>query len=129
MSDYAMKTFLPGVTFADALARTRTALAGAGFGIPVEMDTQAIFQQKLGKESPARVILGTCLASVAYEALLQEPDLAVLLPCNVVIREVEGGCEVAAVKPTALFALTSSVDPGHAEVVESKLRAAFQALA
>lgn len=126
MKPYALKQELMGVAFPEALNRTRKALATHGFGVPVEMDTQAIFKQKLGKDSPSRVILGACLASVAFEVLAQEPDIAVLLPCNVVVREIPGGCEVSAVSPTALFSLVQNVDPVHAEFVEAKLRTVLQ---
>jgi len=126
MKPYAIKQELRGVEFQDALDRTRKALANHGFGVPVEMDTQSIFKQKLGKDTPARVILGACLAPVAFEVLAQEPDIAVLLPCNVVVREIPGGCEVSAVSPTALFALVENVDPPHAESVEAKLRSVLQ---
>src|SRR5512136_882465 len=111
--------------FEEAVARVRAALQNQGFGIPVEMDTQALFKAKLGRDSERRLILGACLAPVAFEALQQEPDLAVLLPCNVVVREVEGGVEVASVAPKALFALTEKVDPAHAQVVEDKLKTAL----
>lgn len=126
MNPYALKQELTGVAFPEALDMTRKALAAQGFGIPVEMDTQAIFKQKLGKDSPSRVILGACLAPVAFEVLAQEPDIAVLLPCNVVVREISGGCEVSAVSPTALFSLVQNVDPVHAETVEAKLRSVLQ---
>ena len=122
MKPFALKQKLMGVAFSEALDRTRKALATHGFGVPVEMDTQAIFMQKLGKDSPARVILGACLASVAFDVLAQESDIAVLLPCNVVVREIEGGSEVSAVSPTALFSLVENVDPLHAATVEGKLR-------
>lgn len=126
MKPYALKQELMGVAFPEALDRTRKALATQGFGVPVEMDTQAIFRQKLGKDTPSRVILGACLAPVAFEVLAQEPDIAVLLPCNVVVREIPGGCEVSAVSPTALFALIENVDPAHAEAVEAKLQSVLQ---
>ena len=127
--NYAIKHFLKATPFDEALALTRAALLVQGFGIPVEMDTRALFNAKLRQESENRVILGACLASVAFEALKQEPDLAVLLPCNVVVREVEGGCEVTAVSPKALFALTDKVDPAYAQVVEDKLKVALASLA
>jgi uncharacterized protein (DUF302 family) len=126
--NYAMHHSLVDVSFEEAVARVRTALQGQGFGIPVEMDTQALFKAKLGKDSDRRVILGACLPGVAFEALQQEPDIAVLLPCNVVVREVPGGCEVAAIAPKALFSLTEKVDPVHAQVVEDKLKAALASL-
>lgn len=126
--EYALRHFLKQAPFDATLARTRAALQEQGFGIPVEMDTQALFKAKLGQESEKRVILGACLAGVAYEALKQEPDLAVLLPCNVVVREIEGGCEVTAISPKALFGLTEKVDPSYAQVVEDKLKAALASL-
>lgn len=126
MKPYALKQELMGTTFSEALDKTRKALATQGFGVPVEMDTQAIFKQKLGKDSPARVILGACLAPVAFDVLAQEPDIAVLLPCNVVVREIQGGCEVSAVSPTTLFSMVENVDPIHAEIIEAKLRTVLQ---
>ena len=129
MQTYVLKVDLPGEGFAGVLERTRKALAEEGFGIPTEMDTRALFQQKLGKDSPARVILGACLAPVAYEVLALEPDLAALLPCNVVVREHASGCEVTAVAPTALFTLARNVDRAQAEFVEARLRAVLDRVA
>ena len=129
MKTYSLNLEMKGMAFPEALERTRKALAAQGFGIPVEMDTQALFKEKLGKDSPSRVILGACLASVAFEALNQEPDIAVLLPCNVVVREIKGGCEVSAVSPKSLFSLVKNVDPALAEQVEDKLKLVLRALA
>lgn len=126
MKPYVIKRELMGVAFPEALDRTRRALVTQGFGIPVEMDTKAIFKEKLGKDSPMRVILGACLAPVAFDVLALEPDIAVLLPCNVVVREIPGGCEVTAVSPATLFSLVQNVDPAHAETVEAKLRNVIQ---
>lgn len=126
--DYTLRHFVRQASFEEILTLTRQALLAQGFGIPVEMDTRALFKAKLGKESEKRVILGACLAPMAFEALKQEPDLAVLLPCNVVVREIEGGCEVTAVAPKALFSLTSKLDASLAQVVEDKLRAALASL-
>ena len=128
MKAYSLNLELKDLAFPEALDRTRKALAAQGFGIPVEMDTQALFKEKLGKDSPSRVILGACLASVAFEALNQEPDISVLLPCNVVVREIKGGCEVTAVSPRSLFSLVKNVDPALADIVEAKLKLVLQAL-
>ena len=126
--EYVMKRLLKDVPFEEALRRTREALHAEGFGIPTEMDTQAIFRQKLHKETPARVILGACFATVAFEALALDPDIAVLLPCNVVVRDLEEGTEVTAVLPTALFTLTGHDASEHATAVELRLRAALDGL-
>ena len=115
-------------SFEAVLSRTRRALADQGFGIPAEIDTQAVFRAKLGRDSAQRMILGACLPAVAWEALQVEPEIAVLLPCNVVVRAVEGGTEVAAIAPKVLFTLTSKVDPAHAEAVDRSILAALDAI-
>ncbi len=126
MSSYAFSKTLAGARFEDVLARTREALLAEGFGVPTEMDTQAIFKAKLGKDSVRRVILGACLPAVAFEALEVEPDVSVLLPCNVVVRELAQAVEVTAVNPRALFTLTERLDPAQAAAVEAKLQAALE---
>lgn len=126
MSTYSFSKTLSGASFDDVLARTRAALAAEGFGVPTEMDTQAIFKAKLGKDSERRVILGACLPAVAFEALALEPDVAVLLPCNVVVRELPHAVEVTAVDPRALFTLTERLDPAQAAEVEARLQAALE---
>ena len=128
MKTYSLNLELKGLTFPEALERTRKALATQGFGIPVEMDTQSLFKQKLGKDSPSRVILGACLAAVAFEAWTKSRDIAVLLPCNVVVREIDGGCEVSTVSPRSLFSLVKNVDPALADIVETKLKLVLQEL-
>ena len=125
MSSYAFTKTIPGADFEDVLVRTRAALLAEGFGIPTEMDTQAIFKAKLGKDSVRRVILGACLPGVAFEALAMEPDVSVLLPCNVVVRELADAVEVAAVNPGALFTLTEKLDPAAAAEVKTKLQASL----
>ena len=128
MSTYAISKILLAAAFDDVLTRTREALLAEGFGVPTEMDTQAIFKAKLGKDSERRVILGACLPGVAFEALAMEPDVAVLLPCNVVVRELPAAVEVTAVNPTALFTLTERLDPAQAEEVKTRLQAALDRL-
>lgn len=125
MSSYAFSKNLPAAGFEEVLGRTRDALLAEGFGIPTEMDTQAIFKAKLGKDSERRVILGACLPGVAFEAMATEPDVAVLLPCNVVVRELPHAVEVTAVNPRALFTLTERLDPAQAAEVKARLQAAL----
>ena len=126
MSTYSFSKTLSGASFDDVLARTRAALTAEGFGVPTEMDTQAIFKAKLGKDSERRVILGACLPAVAFEALEVEPEVSVLLPCNVVVRELPHAVEVTAVDPRALFTLTERLDPAQAAEVEARLQAALE---
>ncbi len=98
---YTMNRMLSGVSMDDADARTRTALADAGFGVLTEIDVQATMKKKIDKDMPGYRILGACNPKLAWDAIGFEPRLGVMLPCNVILREVEGGVEVAAVDPVA----------------------------
>src|SRR5215208_2018466 len=93
--DYAIvrETDLP---FAEAVDQTRKLLQEAGYGVLCEIDVKAKLEEKLGVEREPYVILGACNPSLASEGLDTEPNLGVLLPCNVVVYEHEGRTLVAA---------------------------------
>jgi len=79
----------------------RAALAAEGFGILMEADLQATFKKKLALDTPSYIILGACSPPQARESLDVDPDLGLLLPCNVIVRRDEqaGRTIVAAVDP------------------------------
>jgi uncharacterized protein (DUF302 family) len=85
VSDYGMSVRIDA-TLEEALDRTRAALAEQGFGILTEIDVAATLKAKLDVDVPPQVILGACNAPLAREGLQIEPDLGLLLPCNVVVR-------------------------------------------
>jgi uncharacterized protein (DUF302 family) len=96
----------------EALQRARTALADQGFGILTEIDVAATLRTKLGVEVAPQVILGACNAPLAREGLRIEPDLGLLLPCNVVVRvDQDGTTLVSALDPELLVSI-----PGRPEL-------------
>lgn len=93
MSDYTLATTVSRA-FPETVELVRTALADQGFGIMTEIDMSATLKAKIDVDMPAQVILGACRPALAHEALLADPSIAALLPCNVVIRAVDAGTTV-----------------------------------
>ncbi len=116
--------------FAQALESTRSALADQGFGILTEIDLAATLKSKLDVDIPAQVILGACRPPLAYSAVQAEPSIGLLLPCNVVVREVGSQTTVVeAMDPKVLVTLTGNENLTEvAADARERLRAALQAL-
>ena len=105
--------------------RTRAALQQHGFGVLTEIDVQATLKTKIGVDFHPYRILGACNPVMAHEALKMEPHVGVMLPCNVVVRQVDGGVEVFAVDPAASMAAIDNAELlDHARKVGEHLRAA-----
>lgn len=98
---YTINRLISGASFDEVDARTRAALAAAGFGVLTEIDVAATMQKKLGVEMAAYRILGACNPKMAFEAIGMEPRVGAMLPCNVILRAVDGGVEVSAIDPVA----------------------------
>ena len=101
MVNYYMATKLP-ISFAEALERTEEVLKQEGFGIISRIDIQEALKTKIDVDFRPYTILGACNPKLAYEALKIEDKVGTMLPCNVVVQELEPGqTEIAAIDPVA----------------------------
>ena len=96
------------VSYEEAIPRVRDALKAEGFGVLTEIDVREILREKLGVEMEAYLILGACNPALAHRALEQEPEIGLLLPCNVVIRAASSGCRVEIADPEAMLGIVGS---------------------
>jgi uncharacterized protein (DUF302 family) len=117
---YTFDKQLRGITFDDAIARTKQVLASKGFGVLTEIDMQKTMKAKLDVDIPAYVILGACNPKMAYEALQLEPRAGAMLPCNVIVRELaDGVIEVSAIDPVASM---TAIDNPALQAVAGKVQ-------
>jgi len=95
--------------YAEAVEKTKEALKGEGFGVLCEIDVKATLKAKLDVERTPYVILGACNPTLAHQALTAEPDLGLLLPCNVVVYEDEQGTVwVKAIEPGKMLSIVEN---------------------
>lgn len=106
-ADYTLSeaTTLP---FEAVVERVRAELAEEGFGVLCEIDAQATLNAKLGVDMHPYLILGACNPPLAHRALEAEPDLGVLLPCNVVVYERDGVTNVVAIDPERMLSIVDN---------------------
>jgi len=94
--------------FGAAVERVRSELAAEGFGVLCEIDVQATLEKKLGVRIEPYLILGACNPPLAHRALQADPDLGVLLPCNVVVSERAGETRIAAIDPERMLSIAEN---------------------
>jgi len=93
------------VPYAEAVERTKAALKEQGIGVLTEIDVRATLKQKLDVDYQPYVILGACNPSLAHRAITADPSVGLLLPCNVVLREVSTGTRVEFADPMSMLQL------------------------
>lgn len=122
MSYYFSKNIDMG--FEEAILKVTDELKKEGFGILTEIDVTATLKKKLDVDFRNYRILGACNPPFAYRALQAEPNIGVMLPCNVILQELEDGrIEVAAVDPLAsMQAIQNGELQSIAEEIQSKLK-------
>lgn len=117
---YTFDKQLTGMSFEAAVARTKQALGDNGFGVLTEIDVQKTMKAKLDADMPGYMILGACNPKMAFEALKLEPRVGAMLPCNVIVRELDGGVEVSAIDPVASM---QAIDNSQLHAVAGKVQA------
>lgn len=118
------------MTFDDAVERVIDALQTEGFGVLSDIDVAATLKKKLDEDMPSYRILGACNPPLAHRALVNEPSIGLLLPCNVVVREDEAGAvHVEMMDPAAVLDLVDNPDVNDlATEVRSRLERVLAAL-
>jgi uncharacterized protein (DUF302 family) len=96
------------VPYEDALPRVKEALKAEGFGVLTEIDVQRTLREKLGAQMEPYIILGACNPQLAHRALEQEPEIGLLLPCNVVVRTQGAGSRVDIADPQAMLGIVGN---------------------
>jgi uncharacterized protein (DUF302 family) len=120
---YTLDRTLATTSFEDAVSRTKSALSRHGFGVLTEIDVKATMKKKLDADVDDYLILGACNPQMAHEAMKLEPKVGAMLPCNVIVRGIDGGdIMVSAIDPVAsMQAIDNDTLKGLAGKVRSML--------
>jgi uncharacterized protein (DUF302 family) len=94
--------------YEQAIERVKAALKTQGFGVLTEIDLRKTMKEKLDVDFNPYVILGACNPSLAHKALTSEPDIGLLLPCNVVVYRDGAGARVMMMDPEAALGLVKN---------------------
>lgn len=116
---YTIDRTFEGASIDEVEARTRSALADAGFGVLTEIDVKATMKKKIDKDMDGYKILGACNPNMAWHAIGHEPRVGAMLPCNVILRETGAGVEVSAIDPLASMA---AIDNDDLKAVAAEVR-------
>lgn len=117
------------VPYQEAVERTKAALKTQGFGVLTEIDVKKTMKEKLDAEFQPYVILGACNPPLAHKALTAEPEIGLLLPCNVVVHEDGDGSRVMVMDPeTALGIVRNPALEEVAREAKSRLQKALEEL-
>jgi uncharacterized protein (DUF302 family) len=127
--EYGYQKNLGNVSFEDAVARVTDALKSQGFGVLTEIDVQATMKKKLDLDYEPYVILGACNPPLAHRALSAQPEIGLLLPCNVIVRQTTEGVVAGFASPKAMLSFVKETEVGSvAAEADQKIRGALDVL-
>jgi len=109
IEDLALRVRLD-VPYEEAMERVTAALKEEGFGVLTEIDVKATLKQKLDADFRKYAILGACNPPLAHKALSTELEIGLLLPCNVIVYEEDGGSVVSIVDPISMLGVVDSAE-------------------
>ena len=107
---YTLDRLIENADFEDVDARTRAALSNHGSGVLTEIDVKATMKKKIDVDMDPYRILGACNPHMAHQAIGMEPKIGAMLPCNVILRQVEGGIQVSAIDPLESMAAVDNAE-------------------
>lgn len=117
------------IPFTQAIDKTTAALKEHGFGVLTRIDVQSTLKEKIGADFRPYVILGACNPKMAHQALQAEDKIGTMLPCNVIVQQLDGKTEVAAVDPVAsMQAVQNDRLASIAAKVREELKAVVQSI-
>ena len=111
------------VPYEEAIPRVKEALKAEGFGVLTEIDVRQTLREKLGVEMEPYLILGACNPPLAHRALEEEPEVGLLLPCNVVVRVQGEGSRVEIADPQAMLGIVGNP---HLDALAAEARQRLQ---
>lgn len=116
---YTIDRIIDNADFEQVDSRTRAALAKHGFGVLTEIDVKATMKKKIDVDMDPYRILGACNPNMAHQAIGMEPKIGAMLPCNVILREVDGSIQVSAIDPLASM---QAIDNDALKAVAAEVR-------
>jgi uncharacterized protein (DUF302 family) len=111
------------VPYEEAIPRVKEALKAEGFGVLTEIDVRQTLREKLGVDMEPYLILGACNPPLAHRALEEEPEVGLLLPCNVVVRVQGEGSRVEIADPQAMLGIVGNP---HLDALAAEARQRLQ---
>ncbi|MCP4390812.1 MAG: DUF302 domain-containing protein [Gammaproteobacteria bacterium] len=116
---YTIDRVIDDANFEEVDSRIRAALSNHGFGVLTEIDVKATMKKKIDVDMDPYRILGACNPNMAHQAIGMEPKIGAMLPCNVILREIDGGIQVSAIDPLASM---QAIDNDDLKLVAGQVR-------